>query len=431
MSVTAIISSSNAGLFKAMVSVGQLVYTTCKSGESVCKTGGWVVFADQHSVVLATAPKLVRGFPLAVEGVEGNVKVAFLRVPGESVASQLPSGWKGPKEDNLPSLDACKKAWAKVDSQTVKSSDAEAATGSEKGKKDLQFDMEQLQQLLGREDGSSGSSSSDSESEMETTARAAHFLPPGRGPLPKERNKSKTKSAEVDVNQLMLQGLAAGQAPSELMPLMMMSMLASQQSSKNRKKKKSRRKDLDILGGSSSDSASEEASSSKDTGSLKAVASLHRLHKHVKKHPERVCKNFEKEMTHDLGVIPGQAWSVRDYLRKQQWGKFKGIYRCAMMDAEAYELARSGDAAGAAAQLCQNMKAKMQSVIQGGDWSSAWLLTGLPDPLAKKEFGGSREEMAVVSGYVEALHRLRKKVLESKGHGAAEDEEEEGAGRRK
>ena len=33
----------------------------------------------------------------------------------------------------------------------------------------------------------------------------------------------------------------------------------------------------------------------------------------------------------------GQCWTVRDYLKKQNWGKVKGMYRCAMMDAQAYE----------------------------------------------------------------------------------------------
>jgi hypothetical protein len=118
---------------------------------------------------------------------------------------------------------------------------------------------------------------------------------------------------------------------------------------------------------------------------------------------------------------------VKDYLKKQSWGKFKGLYRCAVMDAVAYEMLRSGQAEAATAQLVQNMKAKMQAVIQGGDWASAWLLTGIPDPLVKKEFAGSKQEMAVVSGYLEALHKLRKKVKDA-GRAPELDEEEEDGG---
>ena len=38
-----------------------------------------------------------------------------------------------------------------------------------------------------------------------------------------------------------------------------------------------------------------------------------------------------------MGIVRGQCWTVRDYLKKQNWGKVKGMYRCAMMDAQAYE----------------------------------------------------------------------------------------------
>ena len=69
------------------------------------------------------------------------------------------------------------------------------------------------------------------------------------------------------------------------------------------------------------------------------------------------------------------------------------------------------------------MKAKVQAVLQQGDWSAAWLLTGLADPLAKKEFGGTKEELAVVSGYMDALAKLRKRMKETgHGGGAADDE---------
>ena len=95
------------------------------------------------------------------------------------------------------------------------------------------------------------------------------------------------------------------------------------------------------------------------------------------------------------------------------------------MDAEAYELLRSGQVEAGTAQLVQNLKAKMQSVIQGGDWATAWLLTGIADPLSRKEFGGNKQEMAVVSGYVNALQKLRKQVREnhSSSHNDEEDEE--------
>ena len=123
-------------------------------------------------------------------------------------------------------------------------------------------------------------------------------------------------------------------------------------------------------------------------------------------------------------MIPGQAWTIRDYVKKQPWGKFKGIFRCAIQDAAVYEMLRRGDSDIAAAQVVQNLKSKIQSVIQHGDWQAAWLLCGLPDPLARREFAGSKEELAVVSGYLEALANLRKKVRENQGAAGADAEED-------
>ena len=126
-----------------------------------------------------------------------------------------------------------------------------------------------------------------------------------------------------------------------------------------------------------------------------------------------------------MGVIEGQSWTLRDWLKRQKWGKFNGIYRCAVMDAVAYEMVGNGQVDAGCAQLVQNLKA-IQSVTQGGDWSSAWLLTGIPDPLLRKEFGGAREELAVVSGYINALSKLRKKVKYSSQSHALDEEVEEG-----
>ena len=163
---------------------------------------------------------------------------------------------------------------------------------------------------------------------------------------------------------------------------------------------------MTLLGGTSSDSGSEDGDFTK--AGMKAVVTLNRLHKRIRERPSRVIAEFEK----------------------QSWGKYKGLFRCAVMDAAAYELLRGGESQAAAAQLAQNMKAKLQAVLQGGDWNAAWLLTGLADPLQRREFAGTKEEMAVVSGYLEALSKLKKKVRES-NQGSQEDDldAEEGGGR--
>ena len=216
--------------------------------------------------------------------------------------------------------------------------------------------------------------------------------------------------------KMLKKGLEAGQSPSEMMPMMMMMLMDQQKSKGSRKGKAS----SSILGGSDSDT-----SGSDDDFRGKGMAQLHRLQEQIQRRPRKICEQFEREVVEELGVVKGQPWTLRDYVRKQQWGKFKGIYRCAMMDVAVYESLRAGDAEVAAAQVVQNLKAKLQSVLQGGDWAAAWLLTGLPDPLARREFAGSKEEMSVISGYVEALHKLQKRVKESQSRGHGEEDGDE------
>ncbi|CAE7719402.1 unnamed protein product [Symbiodinium sp. CCMP2592] len=224
-----------------------------------------------------------------------------------------------------------------------------------------------------------------------------------------------------DLKKVLMQGLAEGQTP----PLMMMSMLLDKDKKEKRTKHGGRdSKDLSLFGGSDSeDSGGEDAF--QGTG-MRAVSTLHKLHEQIRRRPRKICEIFEHEVVQEMGVIKGQAWTLKDYVKKQPWGKFKGIYRCALMDVEVYEQLRNGEPQIAAAQVVQNLKAKLQSVLQGRDWSTAWLLTGLPDPLAKREWAGSKEEMAIISGYVDALHRLKKRVKDNQT--VVEDDEGEGQG---
>ncbi|CAE7813662.1 SMYD3, partial [Symbiodinium sp. CCMP2456] len=223
-----------------------------------------------------------------------------------------------------------------------------------------------------------------------------------------KKGSSKQRGDSPDLRKVLVKGLASGQSANDLLPAMMMALLLDKDRSRGRKKSREDADELGILGGSDSDDSGIEGAS-KSKG-MRAVASLNKLHKQIQTRPRRICELFEKEVIEDLGIVRGQAWTVKDFVRKQHWGKFKGIFRCAMMDVAVYEYLRNNQPEIAAAQVVQNLKAKMQSVLAGGDWSAAWLLTGLPDPIARREFVGSKEEMAVVSGYVEALAKLQKRV---------------------
>ena len=50
----------------------------------------------------------------------------------------------------------------------------------------------------------------------------------------------------------------------------------------------------------------------------------------------------------------------------------------------------------------------MQAGLDEGDWSNAWHLTGLRDPIKKEESGGPPSQMAVIAKYRKAMAELRK-----------------------
>lgn len=151
------------------------------------------------------------------------------------------------------------------------------------------------------------------------------------------------------MEQAMSAGIAEGKSSSDLLPLLMMGMfMKDAQKNRSRKSRTSRRN----RGGSSSESSSSSAES--DNKGMKAVHSLHRMQKRVKHHPRKICREFEAEVIRELGIVEGQPWTLQDWVKKQSWGKYKGIYRCALMDVAAYELIRSGQVESGAAQLVQN-----------------------------------------------------------------------------
>eukprot|EP00439_Symbiodinium_sp_Y106_P053850 s3531_g7.t1 len=216
------------------------------------------------------------------------------------------------------------------------------------------------------------------------------FLAPGQSSAKADKKKKGEEGRERRGARLKA---PFDQDSGKMMQLMMMSLLME----KSDKKKQKARSFHELRGSSSSESSgSEDEVAGKG---MQAVLTLQQLHRQVHRKPLRVCQLFEKEVTEELGIVAGQAWTLKDYIKKQNWGRYKGLQRCAVMDVAAYELIRAGKPDIAAAQLVHNMKAKIQAVLQNGDWQMAWLLTGLPDPLSRKEWAGSKQEMAVVSGY--------------------------------
>lgn len=416
-----------------MVHVGDTVYLCCKSKEDrKVRIRGTVVEEDSGNLTVGFSVDLARNLENAViHEKTGSPGVGFLKVGASSVSTVLPAGWGASVGGKAPALEAVLPIWDDV-SKTVglESSEAEAvgpaknkpAGGGSSTRQTLEKELMQMQQELWQDQDSGEESSVSEDEDRPGSSGDVRHLVPGASSLKKKEKKDK-ENGKPDMNammqQMMMQSLASGQSTNEVLPLMMLSMLMDQKKEKSRKSRREKKDQIEILGGSSSDESDDD--SRKDLW-MRAITTLHRMHRRITRHPRALVREFEKDMVEELGIIPGQSWTVKEWLKRQPWGKFRGLYRSAVMDAAAYEFARNGNSEAAAAQLCQNMKSKLQAVLAGGDWQTAWLLTGLEDPLQKREFAGSKAEMAIISNYMSSLSKLRKKVRET---GTTKEEEGE------
>ena len=412
------------------------------AGDAVA-LAGWKVEELGKEVVVACLPSRLENIPRAIikGGSDSQPSIGFARVPGEAVAPVHPAGWESQISKLVPDFRASMSLWFGGEVAVLESSEAEVAPAPKvqvsqvpkvasssshplvSGLQQMDFDF------FGEPEAESEEDSEAEEEEVKFGRRlAGGVLPPG-GTVPKTEKKEAKgprKNGDPQLMKALSSSLLAGggASSSDLTNIVLLKMLEriEKSESKKDKKKKEAEELWDPLGGSASDS--EEESATCRSGGMKAMNSLHKMQNRARSHPKRICLAFEEEAASDLGIIPGQAWTLKDWLRKHQWGRFKGLFRCAIMDVSAYELIRAGKPEVAAAQLAQNMKAKVQAVIDGGDWTAAWLLTGLSDPMGRREFGGSKSEMAVVSGYLSALNKLKKQVREVEA-GSAHHEEEE------
>ena len=418
-----------------MSKIGSPLYFLLKDSGGVSHkiTGRLVESGEDSAVVAVVGTDVPEGVQqtLSVPAASNQPGLSFLRIPSSAYSTVVPVGWS--RAPQLPKAALCSAAWKAVGQKGLESSEAEKPASAvevrakaEKGK--METDLDQLMKAM-RETGDefgSGESSGEEPPLTRPKGRRSMLAPGSKSASSKEKAKERDTSPQDAMLSLVEQGMSQGQSPAELMPYMMMSLMMQQQHSKKkgrRSRRRSRSSSSSSHGGSSLDEGSSDGGV--DGKGMKAVTTLHRLHRKIKRRPKEICRSFEKEITEELGIVEGQPWTLKQWLSKQPWGKFRGIYRCAIQDAVAYEYLRNGQHDIAAAQLAQNMKSKIQSVIQQGDWSAAWLLTGINDPLSRKEWGGTKSEMAIVSEYMNSLAKLRKRVKEAKDSNTHEDGEED------
>lgn len=175
--------------------------------------------------------------------------------------------------------------------------------------------------------------------------------------------------------------------------------------------KKSRKK-----GRARSSSRSSEASSSssrgqqvKPIGTAKAFRNYRKARKALRRKPLRHVKRYLQEIEDFLGCDQSTPYRLADFTKKLSWGKMRTLQRCHLMTSEALQLLLQGNVEETALQLVLNLRAMYQCSLDGGSWTSAWLLTYLPDPLEKPRFGGEAQDLEIIAGYLKAMQELEKK----------------------
>ena len=175
--------------------------------------------------------------------------------------------------------------------------------------------------------------------------------------------------------------------------------------------KKSRKK-----GRARSSSHSSEASSSssrgqqvKPIGTAKAFRNYRKARKALRRKPLRHVKRYLQEIEDFLGCDVSTPYRLADFTKKLSWGKMRTLQRCHLMTSEALQLLLQGNVEETALQLVLNLRAMYQCSLDGGSWTSAWLLTYLPDPLEKPRFGGEAQDLEIIAGYLKAMQELEKK----------------------
>ena len=212
----------------------------------------------------------------------------------------------------------------------------------------------------------------------------------------------------VDVDDGLLQKLASGSNTNPLQTLATMEVLKRLRGSGRKKSKES---------SSSSSSRQRSDSSSSDshrghkaTGVAKAVGNFRRWKRSLKKHPTRHVRRYVKQVEHDLGVTDGLPYRLTDHGKKITWNRHKSLQKVYYLLGAILEKQLRGEPEQAAMLTVQSLRAVHQVVIDEGNWSLAWLLTGLDDPFSRRKFGGEEESLETIAAFLKASQDLERRT---------------------
>ena len=141
----------------------------------------------------------------------------------------------------------------------------------------------------------------------------------------------------------------------------------------------------------------------------RSIRNFHDRQKDMKINPLRHVRGFIEEAREDLGVDEEQYFNISDLHKTVGFGWQKGLHRCFVMMLEILKLQLKEEHLQAAALNTQCLRAIRQAVIDNGKWKTAWNLTYLPDPLSKRRFGGTPQDLEVIAQLEKSLDDIEKR----------------------
>ena len=162
----------------------------------------------------------------------------------------------------------------------------------------------------------------------------------------------------------------------------------------------------------------------------KAAAGMRRHKTRLKSRPKAVIDEFRDSVLEGLNVKPGQPWSYVDMHKTVPWGQYRSLQRCYILMMNIIEHLDNGDIAQGTALACQSSKAIQQCALQQGNWKVAWGFTGLHDPLTRRTFAGSLEELEVVADWLKAEEEIHQKARKGVSANLSDQESDDGSRRK-
>ena len=380
-----------------------LVFATVSSVSGSLKLAGYLDKIGDDTAIVA----IDKALGIRIPGVKTRGGISYVRLPLPGVAVQRPAGWEN-VDVAIDAETALKQILEKK--MELDTSESEGMqTGAESSTPDRLGRLEQMMEKLmvsmapqGQASSSSsrpataptkpvgpvaaglsslfggppieeGSENMDEDSGNTEEDEEDWLMPGGRVPVKKasgartKEKKVKPKAAKLpsDVENLasLLPAGGSGVDVNQLVQLKMLEVLSGLKSKPH--------------GGTDSGSGSEDGgqiTSEEDElmkNSAKAFRNIDRMRSRIKRKPKKLVRAWLCRVRQDLGVVPGQAWTLADWVKGRAWGKHRGVMRSAVILAAVLEKLLAGENDQAQALLVQGLKATHQCALHSGAWDKS------------------------------------------------------------